>query len=186
MIPYSRYPGLSPLFLDFLKGLPRFYPDPPTLDACERRAREILAAPPTPRIPASAYRCRGAEAARLAEELAAGRAVAVQTGHQVGLFTGPLFTLMSCGVPVIGTAAGGLPEVVEDGRHGFLRPVGDVSAMASAGLDLLTDEKLWSRFSREARQRAEEEFPAEKMVKRYREIYERTLAADSLKSKSEI
>jgi uncharacterized protein YllA (UPF0747 family) len=94
MIPYSRYPGLSPLFLDFLKGLPRFYPDPPTLDACERRAREILAAPPTPRIPASAYRCRGAEAARLAEELAAGRAVAVQTGHQVGLFTGPLFTLM--------------------------------------------------------------------------------------------
>jgi bacillithiol synthase len=94
MIPYSRYPGLSPLFLDFLKGLPRFYPDPPTLEACEKRAREILAAGRRPRVPASAYRCRGAESARLAEELAAGRAVAVQTGHQVGLFTGPLFTLM--------------------------------------------------------------------------------------------
>ena len=93
---------------------------------------------------------------------------------------------MACGVPVIGTAAGGLPEVVEDGRHGFLRPVGDVAAMASAGLDLLTDEALWSRFSREARRRAEEEFPAEKMVKRYREIYERTLASDNLKFKSKI
>jgi uncharacterized protein YllA (UPF0747 family) len=45
-------------------------------------------------VPASAYRCRGAESARFAEELAAGRAIAVQTGHQVGLFTGPLFTLV--------------------------------------------------------------------------------------------
>jgi glycosyltransferase involved in cell wall biosynthesis len=57
--------------------------------------------------------------------------------------------------------------------------------MASAGLDLLTDEAVWSRFSREARRRAEEEFPAEKMVKRYREIYERTLASES-KSKSQV
>jgi L-malate glycosyltransferase len=90
---------------------------------------------------------------------------------------------MACGVPVIGTAAGGLPEVVEDGRHGFLRPVGDVESMARAGLELLTDGALWDRFSREARRRAEEEFPEEKMVKRYREIYERTLASDNLKSK---
>src|SRR5262252_5619396 len=93
-IPYTRYPGLSPLFLDFLEGLPRFYPDPPTLDAAEARARQILAAGRPPRIPASAYRFRGAESAKWAEELAAGRAVVVQTGQQVGLFTGPLFTLM--------------------------------------------------------------------------------------------
>ena len=44
---------------------------------------------------------------------------------------------MACGVPVVGTAAGGLPEVVEDGRHGFLRPVGDVDGMAEAALGLL-------------------------------------------------
>ncbi len=97
LIPFDRYPGLSPLFLDFLKGLPRFYPDPPTLEAAEARARQILAAPRPPRVPASAYRFRGGaggESARLAEEIAKGRAVAVQTGHQVGLFTGPLFTLM--------------------------------------------------------------------------------------------
>jgi uncharacterized protein YllA (UPF0747 family) len=99
LIPYDRYPGLSPLFLEFLKGLPQFFPDPPTLDAAEARARQILeAARRQPaRVPASAYRFRGGpdgESARLAEEIAAGRAVAVQTGHQVGLFTGPLFTLM--------------------------------------------------------------------------------------------
>jgi bacillithiol synthase len=96
-IPFDRYPNLSPLFLDFLAGLPRFFPDPPTLDAAEARARQILETPRPPRVPLTAYRYRGGaggESARLAQEIAAGRAVAVQTGHQVGLFTGPLFTLM--------------------------------------------------------------------------------------------
>ena len=94
MIPYAKYPGLSPLFLEFLAGAPDLYPDRPTLDAGVERGRHLLAAGRRPRVPASAFRCRGAEAGRLAEELAAGRAVAVSAGHQVGLFTGPLFTLL--------------------------------------------------------------------------------------------
>jgi L-malate glycosyltransferase len=82
---------------------------------------------------------------------------------------------MACGVPVVGTAAGGLPEVVEDGRSGFLRPVGDVEGMAAAAVSLLTDPERWNRFSAEARRRAETEFPTEKLVERYRALYERTL-----------
>jgi N-acetyl-alpha-D-glucosaminyl L-malate synthase BshA len=50
---------------------------------------------------------------------------------------------MACGVPVIGTRAGGLPEVVEDGVSGFLRPVGDVEGVANAGLDLLNGAERW-------------------------------------------
>src|SRR5262249_43792466 len=46
-----------------------------------------------PRFPASALKGRGPDAAKMAEDLAAGRAVAVATGHQVGLFTGPYFTI---------------------------------------------------------------------------------------------
>ena len=83
---------------------------------------------------------------------------------------------MSCGVPVIGTAAGGLPEVVEDGTHGFLRPVGDVDGMARGALELLQDPALWSRFSAACRLRAEREFPTETLVQRYRALYEATLA----------
>ena len=94
VIPFEKYPGLSPLFLDFLRGLPEFFPDPPTLDAAAARGRELLAAGARARVPASAFRHRGGEAARLAEDLVAGRAVAVSAGHQVGIFTGPIFTLM--------------------------------------------------------------------------------------------
>jgi L-malate glycosyltransferase len=84
---------------------------------------------------------------------------------------------MACGVPVVGTAAGGLPEVVEDGRHGFLRPVGDVDGMAEAALRLLEDPALWSRFSADGRRRAEQDFPTAALVERYRSLYDATLGA---------
>jgi L-malate glycosyltransferase len=82
---------------------------------------------------------------------------------------------MACGVPVIGTAAGGLPEVVEDGVCGYLKPVGDVEGMADSALTLLRDPERWKRFSAEARRRAVEEFPTGDIVSRYRRLYETTL-----------
>ena len=83
---------------------------------------------------------------------------------------------MACGVPVIGTNAGGLPEVVEHGRTGYLLPVGDVEGMAAAALTLLRDPGLWHDFSLEARRRAVEEYPREGIVSRYRSLYEQTLS----------
>ncbi|HEY6066872.1 MAG TPA: bacillithiol biosynthesis BshC [Thermoanaerobaculia bacterium] len=91
-VPFSRYPGLPELFTRFLAGAPEFYPDPPTPEAAAERGRELLGT--HSRIPASAFRFRGAAAGKSAEDLAAGRAVAVIAGHQVGLFTGPLFTIV--------------------------------------------------------------------------------------------
>jgi N-acetyl-alpha-D-glucosaminyl L-malate synthase BshA len=82
---------------------------------------------------------------------------------------------MACGVPVVGTAAGGLPEVVVDGETGYLRTVGDVEGMARAALDLIRDRERWVRFSTAARRRAVEEFPTDGIVARYRAVYQRTL-----------
>ncbi len=83
---------------------------------------------------------------------------------------------MSCEVPVIATAVGGLPEVVEDGVTGYLRPVGDIEAMASAALGLLRDPAKRRRFGKAARQQAVDRFSEAEIVELYRGLYRRALA----------
>jgi N-acetyl-alpha-D-glucosaminyl L-malate synthase BshA len=80
---------------------------------------------------------------------------------------------MSCEVPVISTCTGGVPEVVEDGRCGFLCPVGDVDGMAEASLRLLGDEAMRRAFGEAGRRRAVEVFGQDAVVGRYRTLYER-------------
>lgn len=92
-IPLDRYPGLPPLFLDFARGGSPLYPDPPTIEAAVARGRELLASGRSTPLPPDAFRFRGPAGRKGAEDLAAGRSVAVLAGHQVGLFTGPLYTL---------------------------------------------------------------------------------------------
>lgn len=60
----------------------------------------------------------------------------------------PLVALeaMQAGVPVIGSAVGGVPEIVQDGRNGFLVPSGDENALASRLEQLLTSPGLQRRF----------------------------------------
>ncbi len=84
---------------------------------------------------------------------------------------------LACKVPVIATRAGGLPEVVADGECGLLFPVGDVAAMAEGAARLLDDEPLRQRFGEAGRRRAVELFAVDKVVARYRALYEGVLAA---------
>jgi N-acetyl-alpha-D-glucosaminyl L-malate synthase BshA len=82
---------------------------------------------------------------------------------------------MSCGLPVVATAVGGLPEVIVDGETGFLRPVGDVDAMAACVRRLLDDEPFRGRMAAAARRRAETQFRVEPAVDRYLAIYRRVI-----------
>ena len=80
---------------------------------------------------------------------------------------------MTSEVPVIATNSGGLPEVVTTGETGFLLPVGDVEAMAAAGIAILRDDDLRRRMGKRAREVAVERFDEAKIVPLYREMYER-------------
>jgi L-malate glycosyltransferase len=82
---------------------------------------------------------------------------------------------MACGVPVIATRTGGIPEVVEHGVSGYLAPVGDVDAMAAAAIDLLSDDVLWKDFSDAAR-RGAELFSATHVVSQYEAFYTEVLS----------
>jgi N-acetyl-alpha-D-glucosaminyl L-malate synthase BshA len=79
---------------------------------------------------------------------------------------------MSCGVPVVGSDVGGLPEVIEHGVSGFLAPVGDVDAMAAHVLTL-ADASTWSAFSHAARARSLARFQRDPAVDLYEALYER-------------
>ncbi len=82
---------------------------------------------------------------------------------------------ISSGVPVIGTATGGIPEVVADGETGFLFPVGDVEGMARAALALLEDEPRMARARAAARARAVTLFDERLIVPRYEAYYREVL-----------
>lgn len=82
---------------------------------------------------------------------------------------------MACGIPVVGSNAGGIPEVVQHGTTGFLAPVGHYTEMADYVLQLLRDDVLWMKFSSNSLSRAYEYFNADRIVDQYEQLYQRLL-----------
>jgi N-acetyl-alpha-D-glucosaminyl L-malate synthase BshA len=85
---------------------------------------------------------------------------------------------LSCGVPVVASHVGGLPEVITDGEVGYLAPVGDVATMSERVLRLLGDPALYRRMSDAARAWAVANFQITPAVDRYQAYYERVLAGN--------
>ncbi|MEK7401748.1 MAG: N-acetyl-alpha-D-glucosaminyl L-malate synthase BshA [Gemmatimonadota bacterium] len=81
---------------------------------------------------------------------------------------------LASGTPVIGTNVGGLPEVVRNGETGMLFPVGDVDAMADAGIALLKDDARWLKMGRAAAADTRARFAMDDIVGRYEQIYKQT------------
>ncbi len=82
---------------------------------------------------------------------------------------------MASGVPVVASRVGGLPELVEEGKTGFLRPMGDVQGMLEAALEILSNRTRRRSMGEAARERATQRFRPEVVLPRYLEVYERTL-----------
>lgn len=78
---------------------------------------------------------------------------------------------ISCGVPVVGYRAGGLPEVISHGENGLLVPVGEVARAAEAGRCLLGDPAVWTRFSDAGRAAAVERFATGRVLPAYEGFY---------------
>lgn len=84
---------------------------------------------------------------------------------------------MAYGLPVVATRVGGLPELIEDGKSGFLAPIGAVERMAEHALELLKNEKVYATFSAAAIWRAQVHFCADKIVPQYEACYKRLIAS---------
>ncbi len=73
--------------------------------------------------------------------------------------------------PLVGTRVGGIPEIIEDQRTGFLVDRGDVAAMAEAILRLLGDPDLRRRFGVDGYRAVEEKFNHRKNVAALIDLY---------------
>lgn len=78
---------------------------------------------------------------------------------------------MSCAVPVIGTARGGMKEFINHGTNGFLFDPDDIDGMVEKARQILSDEALRLSIGRRARCTVSQHYTWEKVVKKYVEVY---------------
>lgn len=98
----------------------------------------------------------------------------ISTSEVEGFGLAPL-EAMSCGIPVVATKTGGLPELITDGVHGFLCPVGDISAMAERSVEIMRDPSLRASLGQAGRGRAMQHYDLQQIVPQYERLYEKVV-----------
>jgi N-acetyl-alpha-D-glucosaminyl L-malate synthase BshA len=82
---------------------------------------------------------------------------------------------MACGIPVVASSVGGLPELVRHNETGFIAEIGDINRMAKYCIDILTNERKRILFSENSRKRAVELFDKSIIVPMYEDYYKKIL-----------
>lgn len=100
----------------------------------------------------------------------AGLDVAVLSSRSEGL-SNALLEYMAAGRPVVATAVGGNPRLIEHGVNGLLTPPNDPEALAQSIALLLREPELAARLAKEGRRRVETHYSREAMVRRFERFY---------------
>ena len=83
---------------------------------------------------------------------------------------------MACGLPVVASNCSAIPELIDNGKGGFLCPVGDVEAFAEK-INLLADSpKLRREMGEYNRAKVEKMFTIDRMVSEYKDLFEQVLS----------
>lgn len=83
---------------------------------------------------------------------------------------------MACGVPVVSSNTGGIPEVNRDGVSGLLSPVGDVGSMSTNALKILGDDATLARY-REGALTEAKRFDVNMVLPMYEALYKQVIEA---------
>ena len=81
---------------------------------------------------------------------------------------------LACGVPVISTNSGGIPEVVEHGKSGFLSEAGNFKEMGQNALNIISDNQTHNQFKSNAIKSAKK-FDIQHILPKYEEVYKESL-----------
>lgn len=93
---------------------------------------------------------------------------------------------MASGLPVVSTAAGGVANLVENAKEGFIVEPGDAQGLADSMAFLLRDRKARQSFGMAAARRAKENFDVSGMVHAYEKLYQDLLSGSSSQNASRI
>jgi glycosyltransferase involved in cell wall biosynthesis len=88
-----------------------------------------------------------------------------------------LIEAMAMGLPVVSTAIGGVPEIVEDGVSGLIVPPGDAAALAGALEALIRDPERSAALGAAARRRVETKFDSATNARCYVELFAGAIGA---------
>jgi glycosyltransferase involved in cell wall biosynthesis len=97
-------------------------------------------------------------------------------------FPTTILEALACGIPVVATAVGGIPEQIEQNKTGFLIPLGDAVDMAQSIQLLLEDDNLRQQVSHQAAETAQCKFNAERMANDYLDWYQNILQSRKTKN----
>jgi glycosyltransferase involved in cell wall biosynthesis len=86
-------------------------------------------------------------------------------------FPNAVLEAMAAGLPIVASAVGGIPELIDDGRSGLLVPAGDPAALAERLCRLLADAPLAVRLGEAARAKAEAHDSFDRMVASFESLY---------------
>jgi len=98
----------------------------------------------------------------------------VLPSHLEGLCTS-LMDAMYMGIPIIATTAGGISEIVEDGKSGLLVPPKNPEFLAEAVIKLLEDKSRQEKFSKEGRKRVIQKFEILAVVEKIEQVYQQLM-----------
>lgn len=88
---------------------------------------------------------------------------------------------MACGIPVISSNTGGIPEVNIHGKTGFMCDIGDIDCLADSVIKLLGDDELLNQFKQSAFEQSTN-FDISKILPAYEALYEKAIAQSKIQS----
>ncbi len=78
---------------------------------------------------------------------------------------------MACGVPCVGTNVGGLPEVIQHGKTGYICDLGDIDDISTKAIYLLRNKQIHQQFASNGVSVVNTKFRAEQIVGQYEQLY---------------
>jgi len=96
----------------------------------------------------------------------------------------PVSVIEACaaGLPVVGTAVGGMTDIITDGLNGLLVPTGDAAALSAAIAGLISDPTRRSSMGAAGRKMVLERYGASRMVNELKQVYAELLNRPAAKA----